>query len=154
VSTEQNKAMSARLYLEIFGSGHFDVADEILSGDCVSHAADAPPRTGTEGIKLQAALLRRAIPDLQTTLEDQLAEGDRVASRWRGSGTNTGELRMGDLVVPPTGRKVSFGEMRIDRFEGGRIVESWFIPDRLSLWQQLGMLPSPGEASRPKPSKS
>jgi predicted ester cyclase len=75
------------------------------------------------------------------TLEDQVAEGDRVASRWTGSGINTGELRLPTGVVPPTGRPVEFGEIRIDRFANGRIVESWFIPDRMTLWQQLGLLP-------------
>jgi predicted ester cyclase len=139
---EEQKAMAARLYLEVFGAGNLDAADEILAPDCVSHAADAPPRVGTQGIKQQALLLRTAIPDLRTTLEDQVAEGDRVASRWRGAGTHTGELRLPTGSVPPTGASVVFGEIRIDRFEGGRIVESWFIPDRLALWQQLGLVAS------------
>jgi predicted ester cyclase len=142
MSTDENKELSRRLYFEVFGKGNLAAADEILAPDCISHAADAPPRVGTDGIKMQAKLLLGAIPDLETTLEDQVAEGDRVASRWRGSGTNTGELRISPTQsVPPTGRRVAFGEMRIDRFESGRIVESWFIPDRLSLWQQLGLIP-------------
>jgi predicted ester cyclase len=143
MTIEQNKLLARRLYEEVFGAGNLAAADEILAPDCVSHAADSPPRIGTDGIKLQAMALRTAIPDLVSTLEDQIAEGDRVASRWTGSGTNTGELRMPGLAVPPTGRHVEFGEIRIDRFEGGRIVESWFIPDRLSLWQQLGLIPGP-----------
>ena len=72
-----------------------------------------------------------------------MAEGDRVVSRWLGSGTHTGPLLLPTGTVAPTGNKVAFGEIRIDRFENGRIVESWFIPDRLSLWQQLGLLPRP-----------
>ena len=140
MTIESNKALAARLYFELFGSGNLSVADEILAPDCVSHAADQPPRIGTDGIKAQAMLLRTAIPDLAVALEDQLAEGDRVASRWRGSGNNTGELRMPGRLVAPTARRVEFGEMRIDRFENGRIVESWFIPDRLALWQQLGLI--------------
>lgn len=142
MSIEENKASARRLYEQVFGLGNMDAADEILTPDCVSHAAGLPPRVGTEGIKLQAALLRGGIPDLTTTLEDQLAEGDLVASRWRGSGTNTGELRLGpSRTLPPTGRSISFVEMRIDRFVDGRIVESWFIPDRFGLWQQLGLIP-------------
>ena len=136
------KRAAARLYFEVFGKGDLGAADEILAPDCVSHGADAPVQVGTDGIKAQAILLRTAIPDLRVTLEDQVAEGDRVASRWTGSGTNSGELRFPGRIVAPTGRSISFGEMRIDRFENGLIVESWFIPDRLSLWQQLGLLPA------------
>ena len=140
MSIEDNKRTSARLYVEVFNKGNFGAADEILSPNVVSHAADQPPRPGTEGIKLQARLLRTAIPDLESILEDQVAEGDKVVSRWTGKGTNTGELRLPTGVVPPTGRAVSFGEIRIDRFENGLIVESWFIPDRFALWQQLGLI--------------
>ena len=143
MSLEAQKEASRRLYVEIFGAGNFAVADEILAPDCISHAADAPPRVGTDGIKQQAALLRAAIPDLTTTLEDQVAEGDRVVSRWLGSGTNTGSLSLPSGTVEATGRKIAFTEIRIDRFENGRIVESWFIPDRLALWQQLGLIPRP-----------
>jgi hypothetical protein len=74
MSIEAQKEASRRLYVEVFGAGNYAVADEILAPDCVSHAADAPPRVGAEGIKQQAALLRAAMPDLTTTLEDQVAE--------------------------------------------------------------------------------
>lgn len=144
MTTDELKALSRRLYEEVFDAGNFAAADEILAPDCVSHAADAPPRVGTDGIKRQAELLRTAIPDLRSICADQVAEGDRVASRWIGTGTNTGELRLPTGTVAPTGRSIEFGEIRIDRFENGRIVESWFIPDRLSLWQQLGLIPRPG----------
>jgi predicted ester cyclase len=140
VSIEENKRAAARLYIEVFNKGNFAAADEILAPDVVSDAADAPPRIGTDGIKQQAMVLRTAIPDLVSTLEDQFAEGDRVVSRWLGRGTNTGELRLLGRVVPPTGNKIEFGEIRIDRFENDRIVESWFIPDRFALWQQLGLI--------------
>ena len=143
MSNEDNKALSARLYFEVFGAGNFAVADEILSPDCVSHAGGTPPQFGTEGIKKQAFVLRNAIPDLTVSLQDQVAEGDRVASRWLGSGTNTGELHLPTGAIRATGRSIAFGELRIDRFAHGRIVESWFIPDRLTLWRQLGLIPGP-----------
>jgi len=143
MSIESRKEASRRLYFEVFGAGNLAAADEILAPDCISHAGDAPPRVGTDGIKQRAALLRAAIPDIQIGLEDQVAEGDRVASRWVSSGTNSGALILPGATLEPTGLKVEFAEIRIDRFEGDRIVESWFIPDRLSLWQQLGILPKP-----------
>lgn len=90
MSTADQKELSRRLYVEVFGRGNVAVSDEILAPDCVSHAPGMQPRVGTDGIKLQVALLRGAIPDLEVTLEDQVAEGDRVASRWTGSGINTG----------------------------------------------------------------
>jgi predicted ester cyclase len=143
LSLEQMKNLSRRLYVEVFGAGDLDAADEILSPGAVSHGQGTPPNVGTMGIKQQAAVLRSAIPDLRVTLEDQLAEGDRVASRWLGSGTNTGPLHLPTGSVPPTGRPIEFSEIRIDRYDAGRIVESWFLPDRLSLWQQLGLVPLP-----------
>lgn len=135
-----HKALSQRLYQEVFGLGQLEAADEIMSPDCVSHGPGAPPAIGTDGIKRQAILLRTAFPDLKVTLEDQLAEGDRVASRWTGSGTHTGPLTLPAGPVPPTGTPIAFEEIRIDRFANGRIVESWFLPDRFTLWQQLGLL--------------
>ncbi len=77
-------------YEEVFGHGNLAAADEILAADCISHGPGVPPVVGTEGIKRQAVLLRSAMPDLESTLQDQLAEGDRVASRWTGSGTHGG----------------------------------------------------------------
>ena len=88
-------------------------------------------------------MLRTAVPVLTSTLEDQFAEGDRVVSRWLGSGTHTGPLGLPTGAVAPTGRKIAFGEIRIDRFQNGRIVEPWFIPDRLTPWQQLSLIPRP-----------
>ncbi len=140
MSTETNKLLSRRLYEEVFGQGNLGAADEILSQDHVSHGAGAPPTVGTEAIKQQATRIRTAIPDLQPTLNDQFAEGDRVVSRWTGAGTHTGPLATPKGPLPASGATISFDEIRIDRFADGRIVESWFIPDRLTLWQQLGLL--------------
>ena len=95
-----------------------------------------------EGIKRQAALLRTAIPDLRATLNDQFGHRDRVVSRWTGSGTHTGPLNLPAGTVAGTGKSISFDEIRIDRHAGGRIVESWWIPDRFTLWLQLGLIPT------------
>lgn len=142
---ESNSAASRRLYEEVFGRGNFDVANEIMAADAVSHGPGSPPLVGTDQIKRQAALLRAAFPDLKTTLEDQFAAGDRVCSRWSGKGTHTGDLRMPGFALPPTGNAIAFEEIRIDRHAGGRIVESWFLPDRFTLWLQLGLIAAPGQ---------
>jgi hypothetical protein len=132
------------LYLEVFGHGNLDAADEILAPDAVGHGPGSPPTAGTAFIKRQAVVLRTAIPDLRVVLEDQLADGDRVASRWSASGVNSGPLRSSTGELSPTGSAIAFEEIRIDRFVGDRIVESWFLPDRLTLWQQLGLVRIPG----------
>ena len=144
MTVEQMKAATRRLYVDVFGAGILESADEIMAASCIGHGPGTPPVEGTDPIKRQANVLRGAVPDLRVELEDQLAEDDRVASRWSVSGTNTGPLLTPAGSVPPTGRPVIFTELRIDRFEQGRIVESWFLPDRLTLWQQLGLVPTHG----------
>src|ERR1700739_2831631 len=130
---EASKHRSRRLYEEIFGNGNYGAADELMVAGIINHGPGVPPGPGTEGIKQQAALLRTAIPDLRITLNDQFGEGDRVVSRWTGSGTHTGPLNMPTGPVEGTGNSISFDEIRIDRHAGGRIAESWWIPDRFTL---------------------
>lgn len=143
---EENKAASRRLYEEVFGRGNYEVADQILSADMISHGPGSPPLVGTEQIKRQAALLRGAFPDLTVTLDDQFAAGDRVCSRWSSTGTHTGDLPMPTGPLRATRNRIAFDEIRIDRYAGGHIVESRFIPDRFSLWQALGLIPVPPAA--------
>jgi len=138
---EANLERSRRLYEEIFGNGNYAAADELMAAGIVNHGPGSAPVPGTAGIKRQAALLRTAIPDLRITLHDQFGHEDRVVSRWTGSGTHTGPLTLPAGTVEATGNSISFDEMRIDRHAGGRIAESWWIPDRFTLWQQLGLLP-------------
>jgi predicted ester cyclase len=147
---EANKQRSRRLYEEVFGRGNYGVADEILAEDAVSHGPGGSPVLGTAAIKGQAALLRTALPDMTVELSDQFGYEDRVVSRWSASGTHSGPLNMPTGALPPTGGRIAFDEFRIDRHAGGRIVEAWFMPDRMTLWQQLGLLPAPpGPASPP-----
>lgn len=137
-----NKARSAALYVEVFGAGNLAAADDLMAPGVVSHPPGLPDRIGADGVKAQAATLRLAIPDLAVELLDQVAEGDRVASHWRATGHHTGPLRMPGVDRPPSGEPIAFTEIRIDRHSGDRIVESWWIPDRFTLWQQLGLIPS------------
>jgi predicted ester cyclase len=142
---EVNKDRSRRLYEEIFGQGNYAAADDLMAAGVVNHGPGSPPVLGTEGIKRQAALLRTAIPDLHVTLDDQFGHQDRVVSRWTGSGTHSGPLMLPTGTVDGTGRSISFGEIRIDRHADRRIAESWWIPDRFTLWQQFGLLPAAAE---------
>ena len=144
MSTQQNKVVSKELYEAVFGNGDMDAADRLMAAACVSHPPGLPPSVGTDAIKLQAQVLRAAFPDLAVTLLGQVGERDLVASHWKGEGTHDGTMSQpGGAALPPTGRRIAFEEMRIDRFRDGRIVESWFIPDRLGLMAALGVLGSP-----------
>jgi predicted ester cyclase len=148
MSLERNKALSRRLYEEVFGHGNLDVADEILDANCVTHGPGTPAAIGTEGIKRQAQMLRTAFPDLRPVCQAQIAEADQVATRWTSTGTHTGPMAAPGGVSEPRDEPIEFDEIRVDRFADGRIVEAWFIPDRLRLWQQLGLLEASSTQAR------
>jgi len=126
------KELSRRLCLELFGMGNTNVAHEIMAPGIISHGPGALATKGEGTIIRQALFLRRAMPDLQVSCEDQVAEGDRVTTRWSATGTHTGPLTLPGETVEPTGRTITYSEMRIDRYDGETVVESWVIPDRHS----------------------
>ncbi len=82
-------------------------------------------------------MYRSAFPDTQITIEDQLAEGDMVATRWTARGTHQGEL----MGVPPSGNRVEVAGITISRIEGGKIEEDWDNYDALGMMQQIGAIP-------------
>ncbi len=144
MSTEQNKALARRLYDEAWNKGNLDIVDQLVSAGYVSHeAADNPllpeEGAGPEGIKQSLVTYRTAFPDVRFTIEDQIAEGDKVVTRYVASATQTGPLGR----IPPTGKRASIGGIWIDRFADGKIVESWSNFDALGLLMQLGVLPVP-----------
>jgi steroid delta-isomerase-like uncharacterized protein len=136
--SEQNKAVSRRLVEEVFAAGKLGVADELLDAGFVGHDAAMPdPIRGPNGLKQQASGYREAFPDLELTIEDQIAESEEVATRWTARGTHKGEL----FGISPTGKQATVDGVTIDRFSGGKIVESWVNWDALGLMQQLGAVP-------------
>ena len=144
MSTEENKALARREIEGIFNAkGNSDAAaEEIYAPDYISHqpAGDEELR-GPEAIKQFAAGLRRAFPDLQMTIEDQIAEVDKVVTRLTSRGSHRGEL----WGIAPTGREVEVGSVSTNRIGGGKIVEHWTCADRLGMMQQLGVIePQPG----------
>ena len=102
---ETNQERSRRLYEEVFGKGNYPVADDLMAPGVVNHGPGSSPVRGTAGIKRQAALLRTAIPNLRATLNDQFGHDDRVVSRWTGSGTHSGPLKLPTGTVDGTGRR-------------------------------------------------
>ena len=91
---------------------------------------------------MPAATLRSMLMMLARSRNRSLPGNVASISRWRGTGTHAGPLQLPSGPLAPTGNHIDFGEIRIDRHAGDRIVESWFIPDRMGLWHQLGLLPS------------
>jgi predicted ester cyclase len=92
-----------------------------------------------EGVKESIAWSHSAFPDLRVTIEDQVAEGDKVATRWRVRGTHQGEM----MGVSATGKQVAFTGTQTDYISGGKIVESWSNWDTLGMLGQMGAGPVP-----------
>ncbi len=138
--SEENKALSRRVIEEIFNAGNLEVADEIVAEDHVHHDPAMPEEGhGIEHFKEFATMYRSAFPDVRIEIEDQIAEGDKVASRWVASGTHEGEL----MGIEPTGNRVRVAGTTIDRIAEGQIAETWDNYDALGMMQQLGVIPSP-----------
>jgi steroid delta-isomerase-like uncharacterized protein len=141
--SEENKAASRRVAEEIFNGSNLDLADELYAPDYVLHDPSIPEDLhGPEGFKQYAAMQLGAFPDAHVTIEDQVAEGDKVVSRWTARGTHTGDL----MGIPPTGNRVEITGMTINRFSGGKIAEDWYQSDDLGMMQQLGMVPEAQQA--------
>lgn len=143
MSTE-NKTISRRVGEEGFGGGQMDVIDELVADDFVNRDETVPPDLppGREGLKALAQGYLAAFPDLAFTIEEQIAEGDLVVSRWTATGTHQGDL----MGIPATGKQVRVTGVTIDRIQGGKIVETWTSWDRLGLLQQLGVVQEPTRA--------
>ena len=87
-------------------------------------------------------MYRTAFPDMRITIEDQVAEGDKVVTRWTASGTHQGDL----MGIDPTGRRATVTGITIDRISGGKVEETWTNFDAMGMMQQLGVIPSPEQA--------
>ena len=141
MSTEANKASMRRFYDEVFNKKNRAAIDEFIDPNQVDH--DAPPGTpgGLKGAKQTITMYLTAFPDLHFTVEDLIAEGDKVVARLTVRGTHQG-IFMG---IPPTGKKATSTAIDINRIVGGKSVEHWLKMDSLGLLQQLGVIPAPGQ---------
>jgi steroid delta-isomerase-like uncharacterized protein len=143
--SEQNKTISRRSVEEAFNKGNLDVLDELVSPSFVNHDPASPEDIrGVEGFKEFVNTYRSAFPDVRVTIEDQIAEGDKVVSRWSARGTQKGELQ----GIPASNKQVTVTGISIDKIEGGKIVESWNNWDTLGMLQQLGAIPEAARAGR------
>lgn len=141
-STDVNKALVQQM-LELMTRGDLNTADHVIAANWVNHDPSLPPLQGYEGFKQLSMIFRSAFPGFHTEIEDLLAEGDKVATRFRLRGTNTGSFQ----GMPPTGKAIDITATGIFRVVDGRVTDNWVNVDALGLMQQLGVVPAPGQAS-------
>src|SRR5215204_4609645 len=130
MSAQENKDLVRREQEELWNhTGDLDAAEELFA------AGQA------EAAKQEAADFRQGFPDVVSTIEDMIAEGDKVVAHWRSRATHQGEY----MGIPPTGNRINFTGISIYRIEGGQIAESWGVSDLLGMMQQLGAVGEPGQ---------
>lgn len=140
---DEHKDIFYRWFSEAWNKGNVDVADDLISPDFTVHGAGGQPiKTGIEGVKELVRTWRRAFPDGEMTIEDLIAEDDKVVARLIWRGTHTGEF----YGTPPSGRQVEVTSIGIDRLADGKIVEGWGEMDMIGMLRQIGALPTPGGA--------
>ncbi len=135
MAEEENKAIVRRTWEELFNQGKLATADELISPSFLNHAAPGSP-PGPASFRQLVLFYRNAFPDVKFTIEDILADGDKVVMRNSFSGTHQGTF----MGIAPTGRRVSQEQIHIVRVANGQVVEHWAVRDDLSLLRQLGVM--------------
>ena len=133
MSAEENKVVVRRLIEEVYNRGNLDIADELLAPDYVDHTWPPGKYAGREGLKRSVAKQRAASSDLHITIEEQIAEGDKVVTWVISSGTHDRERFLG---LAPTGERMTMKHIFISRVVEGKIVEVWGVGDISDVWQQ------------------
>ena len=134
MSADQNQLVFRRVIAEAFNKGNYAVLPELFNPDFKEHQFGLHPTI--EGMRGDIQFLRTAFPDLSLTIEDMVAEGDKVWVRMSARGTNRG-----GFMGPPNGKSFEIAVFDVCRFSEGKIVEHWGAPDRFALLAQLGLLP-------------
>ena len=133
----------ARLLIEEPWKGNTDVIDENVASGYIGHDPSEPqPIRGPQGLRGQVEKYLAAFPDGRITVDEQFAEGDRVATRWTGRGTHQGEI----AGISPTGKEVTVTGLTLSSFESGKLIEEWTVWDTLGMLVQLGAVPAPARA--------
>ena len=140
MSVEENKVIARRVYEEVLNQGDLGAVVQLFASNTVDHNPLPGQPEGFEGAKQGFVALRSGFPDIHFAVEDQIAEGDQVVTRWTMRGTHSGVF----MGVPPTGREVSITGIAIFRVVDGRVVDRWRGADDLSRMQQIGALPAIG----------
>jgi steroid delta-isomerase-like uncharacterized protein len=146
--SEEKKAVVRRyneLVEQYWRTGDADAFDEVVASDFVHHSPGLPP--DLEGMKQALPMFRAAFPDMRLTVEEMIAEGDKVVDRVTVRGTHEGEL----MGIPASGKQVEFMETHISRIADGKIVERWGEWDALGMMQQIGAVSAPEQSEEVGP---
>jgi len=141
MGTQENKASARRFLEEVINKGNVAVIDELSGANFVDHQAPPGVPPTVEGIKGYITMFRAAFPDLHYTIEDSIAEGDRVVQRTTAHGTMKGDF----MGMPASGKSATWSEIHITRFENGKAIEHWAVVDQLGMLAQLGFAQAPGQ---------
>jgi predicted ester cyclase len=144
MSTEDNKAALRQFYNDAVNNKNTAAIDKFIAVKSVDHNAIPGMAAGLAGVQQLFAMYFAAFPDLHFTVEDMIAEGDRVVARLSISGTQQGSF----MGIPPTGKHITITATDTNRIVNGQSVEHWIDMDSLGLMQQLGVIPAPAQASR------
>ena len=136
-TTEENKAVVRRFIDEIFLEGNLDSVDELLTEDFTPHTW-GKVEPGKEAMKAAIERVSKGLSDASMTIEDVIAEGDRVAVRLTSHAVQTGEF----MGLPPSGKSYTIGEIHIFRLVDGKVAEHWHQADFMGMMRQLGASPS------------
>ena len=137
MSTEDNKALMRRFLEEVFNKQNPAAIDEFIAPNHVDHTLPPFLPTTPEGTKRAIDMFLTAFPDMHLTVEDMIAEGDKVVTRYTSRGTQKGAF----MGIPPTGKQMTVSSIIIARFADGKIVEEWGLDDQVGMLQQLGLIP-------------
>ena len=135
--SEQNKAIARRWMDKVWRDASESAIDELLADNFVFNYASPGTNSDKEGYKQAVKGPRASFPDIQFTTEDMVAEGDKVAIYWKGSGTHKGEI----FGIAPTGKRVTVAGISIIQIVNGKIVQEVGFSDMLGMLQQIGAFP-------------
>ncbi len=139
MSTEANKALVRRTLEEFYNGGDLTLADEVFADNYVNYDPAAPQFVGREGRKQWVAAMAASFPGSHTTIDDLIAEDDKVVKRFTWRGTHQGEWN----GIPATGKQITNPGIAIYRIADGKIQECWWAYDVFALLQQFGVVPAP-----------
>ena len=142
MSESQNIAVIGRFIKEVINQGRLEVADEIVEENFVELDPLPGQRKGREGLKEVIAMLRSAFPDIHWVIDETIAAGDKVVTRFTWTGTQCGNF----MGIPATDRAVKVKGVVIDRLSAGKMSDSRILMDNVAMLQQLGVIPAPGNA--------
>jgi steroid delta-isomerase-like uncharacterized protein len=139
MSTEENKALMRHFYEQVLNERNLAAIEDFIAPHFVNHSASQLGLTGGDSghVKQFVSMALLAFPDLHYTVEDLIAEGDKIVARITISGTQQGAF----MGIPATGKQATISDIEIFRVTNGKVVENWVQVDFLGLLQQLGVIP-------------